>query len=89
MCTQGCQTFMWGGEGIPTHDEEGRCLCACEEDSWSDRNILGRASCVPAKANRVYGLVGLALCAAALGHAAYHLRRQVSLTSENCSARRG
>lgn len=80
MCTQGCQTFMWGGKGSPIHDDEGECFCACGEnnDSWSDKNILSRASCVPAKAHLLYGLVGLALSTAALCHAAYHLRRQVS-----------
>lgn len=80
MCTQGCQTFIWGGEGTPTHDEEVRCFCVCEDDSWSDTNILGRASCVPALAHLIYGWVGLSLSTAALCHAAYQLDRQVSLT---------
>lgn len=63
------------------YDEEGRCFCVCEDDSWSDLNLLGRASCVPVKAHMIYGWVGLVLSVAALCHAAYQLHRQVTLCS--------
>jgi len=78
MCTQGCQTFVWGGTGVPMHDEGGLCSCVCEDNSWSDHDILGSASCVPVKAHLLYGCVGLATSLTALCHAMYHLRRLVS-----------
>ena len=77
MCTQGCRTFLWGGRGSPRYDEEGRCFCVCEDDRWSDLNLLARPSCVPVKAHVIYGWVGLVLSVAALCHAAYQLHRQV------------
>lgn len=80
MCSQDCRTFLWGGTGVPSQDEEDTCFCVCADDSWSDLNILGGASCVPVKAHHIFGSVGLAISVAALGHAAYHLHRQVRYT---------
>lgn len=77
MCQQGCRTFIWGGMGVPTHDGDGGCICACENDSWSNRNVLGLASCVPVKAHLLFGWFGLVISVATLSHAAYHFRRQV------------
>lgn len=78
LCTGSCRTFLWGGSGVPDMDDEGGCWCDCEDDSWSDLNVLGRPSCVPVKAHLAFGCVGLMLSVAALYHAVYHLRRQVS-----------
>lgn len=78
MCTNGCRTFLWRGKGIPSHDEGDLCSCTCEDDSWSDQNILGQASCVPVSAHLIYGGVGLVASMTALFHALYHLRRMVS-----------
>lgn len=78
MCVQDCRTFLWGGTGNPSRDPDGTCFCICDDDGWSAVDILGRASCVPVKTHQVFGWVGLALAAAALSHAAYHLTRQVS-----------
>ena len=79
MCTQGCRTWLWGGEGDPTYDDgEGQCSCVCNDERWSDHNLLGRASCVPVIAHAIFGWVGLVLSTAALCHVTYHLSRQVS-----------
>lgn len=77
MCQQGCRTFAWGGMGVPTHDGDGGCFCACESDSWSNLNILGLPSCVPVKAHLLFGWFGLVISVVTLSHAAYHFRRQV------------
>jgi len=47
MCTENCQTFLWGGSGFPVVNDEAGCSCVCEDKSWSNLNLLGRASCVP------------------------------------------
>lgn len=79
MCTQDCRTWLWGGGGNPTYDDGGgQCSCVCDDERWSDHNLLGRASCVPVLAHAIFGWVGVALSAAALCHAAYHLHMQVS-----------
>lgn len=62
---------------IPPGPPVGASLCICEDESWSDRNILGRASCVPAVAHETFGWVGLVFSVGVLCHAAHHLRRQV------------
>lgn len=49
----------------------------CEDDSWSDLNLLALPSCVPVKAHMIFGWVGVALSVATLCHAAYQLNRQV------------
>ncbi len=76
MCTQGCQTFLWGGKGAPSYEDRA-CVCVCESDSWSDLNLLALPSCVPVKAHMTFGWVGVALSVATLCHAAYQLNRQV------------
>ncbi|CAN0110918.1 unnamed protein product [Pylaiella littoralis] len=86
MCVQDCRTFLWGGAGVPMHDAAGRCSCLCEDDSWSDLNILGRASCVPVMTHRIFGWVGLVLSVAALSHAAYSLDRQVRYNAQGLAA---
>lgn len=79
MCTENiCSTFVWGGPGYPELDTGGLCSCVCYDGTWSDLNILGRASCVPGAVHTVFGGVGLALSVAVLCHAIYHRRRQVS-----------
>lgn len=75
MCHHNCRTFLWGGAGVPA---DGGCFCVCDNENWSGLNILGGASCVPVKAHRIFGWAGLAVSVISLGHAAYHLRRQVS-----------
>jgi len=80
MCIQDCQTFLWGGNGLPSYDDRGSylgCWCACEDDSWSDLNLLALPSCVPVKAHMIFGWVGVALSVTTLCHAAYQLNRQV------------
>lgn len=77
MCTQDCRTWLWGGKGDPTYDGEGQCACVCDDERWSDHNLLGRASCVPVMAHVIFGWAGLALSLAGLCHASYHLNRQV------------
>lgn len=85
MCVQDCRTFLWGGGGVPTHDDgSGECSCSCEDDSWSDLNIVGRASCVPMMSHRMFGWVGLILSVATLVHALYNLVRQVSESISLC-----
>ncbi|CAM9398021.1 unnamed protein product, partial [Pylaiella littoralis] len=49
----------------------------CDDDGWSDLNILGRASCVPVQAHLVFGGAGLVFSVIGLCHAAYHFNRQV------------
>lgn len=85
MCDQSC-SFLWGGTGVATHDDDGGCFCVCGNDSWSSLNILGGASCVPVKAHRIFGWVGVAVSVAALGHAAYHLREQLEFHRQTTSA---
>ena len=76
MCLGDCQTFLWGGEGVPTHNG-GQCSCVCQNSSWSNLNLLGRPSCVPVKAHQIFGWAGLAASVVSLAHVIYHLRRQV------------
>ncbi|CAN0501230.1 unnamed protein product, partial [Laminaria digitata] len=80
MCTQDCRTWLWRGTGSPMYrDGEGggQCFCVCDDERWSDHNLLGRASCVPVIAHLTFGWIGLAVSAAALCQAAYQLHRQV------------
>ncbi|CAN0293311.1 unnamed protein product [Ectocarpus sp. 6 AP-2014] len=77
MCGQDCQTFLWGGTGISTVGADGACRCACEDETWSEYNILGLPSCVPSKAHVVFVAVGVLMMMTSLGHAAYQLYRQV------------
>ena len=78
---QHCQTFLWGGEGLANVDDEGGDFtCECEDELWSDTNILGRPSCIPTKAHVIFGTVGLASSMVGICHAAYQLNRQVSHT---------
>lgn len=77
MCRTDCRTLIWGGTGQPAYGAGGQCSCICEDDSWSDRNILGRASCVPDVVHKVFGWAGLGISVGVLCHAAYHLRRRV------------
>lgn len=77
MCRNECRTFLWKGDGQPTHSADGRCWCICEDETWSDRNILGRAACVPHVAHTTFGWAGLVLSVCVLCHAVHHLRRQV------------
>lgn len=60
---------------MPEVDEEGGCRC---DNGFLDLNVLGCPSCVPVKAHLAFGCVGMVLSVAALGHATYHLDRQVS-----------
>lgn len=83
MCIQDCRTFFWRGAGYAAHDAGGNCFCVCEDDGWSDINILGRASCVPVIAHQVFGWLGLILSTAALFHVVYHLLRQVSQSTRH------
>ncbi|CAM9667119.1 unnamed protein product [Ectocarpus fasciculatus] len=77
MCAENvCSTFVWRGPGFPELDSDGTCSCVCDNDTWSERNILGQPSCVPVVVHLVFGGVGLALSVAVLCHAAYHLHRQ-------------
>lgn len=81
MSTLSCRTFVWGGNGVLTRDDDGQDACICNNEQWSDRNILGLASCVPPKVHVIFGWIGSVISAAALCHAAYHLRRQVIVNS--------
>lgn len=82
-CIQGCQMFLSGGSGIPSTNERGECSCACgDEESWSEYNILGRASCVPKKAHLIYGALGLLATVASLCHAMHQFNRQVIPTAQ-------
>ncbi|CAM9175991.1 unnamed protein product, partial [Ectocarpus sp. 12 AP-2014] len=62
------------------------CFCVCEDDSWSNLNILGLASCIPVKAYVIFGWVGLAFSMAALSHAAYHFQRQLWFHAQHITA---
>lgn len=76
-CIQDCQTFLWGGAGIPTMDDDGDCFCVCEDDEWSAYNIIGAPSCVPSRAHLIFGVVGLLATIFTLCHSAHQLNRQV------------
>jgi len=79
-CVRECQTFLWGGTGTAVSDEQGAgCSCICEDEGWSDRNILGIPSCVPSKAHLVFGVVGLLASMTSLLHTSHHLYRQVGI----------
>ena len=80
MCDQDCRTWLWGGTGHPDlgYNGEGRCSCICDNERWSNHNILGRPSCVPVVAHMILGWGGLVLSMVALCHGAYQLKRQVS-----------
>ena len=78
---QYCQTFLWGGGGLANVDGvSGDFTCECEDELWSDTNILGRPSCIPTKAHVIFGTVGIASSMVGICHAAYQLNRQVSPT---------
>lgn len=61
---------------MPTYSE-GKCSCLCDNNSWSNLNLLGRASCVPVNAHQAFCGVAFAVSMASLLHVIYHLRRQV------------
>lgn len=82
-----CRSFLWGGDGI-TNNADGESgaftSCVCEDDGWSDFNILGRPSCVPTKAHVIFGAVGVISSVAGICHTVYQLNRQVSLMCMHC-----
>ncbi|CAM9155797.1 unnamed protein product [Ectocarpus sp. 13 AM-2016] len=87
MCTENiCSTFIWRGPGYPEHDTGGLCSCVCEDGTWSNWNILGRASCVPVVVHTIFGGAGLTVSVAVLFHAIYHLHRQQTYFHAQCTS---